>query len=185
MRKKLHTAIRQGSVAIVCLLLSAHSFGQGFSLSHIVCPASGSDLNHSDLAADEVWVSLLFNLDKEPTQGSGFIEGDVSMAGDQVFTCLGTSGHCLLIRIALRVHDVCDRFGYPESLKAKTSGDWAARISRNLVRPEDFFTIPIDVKLDYKNFRNSITVSGNHVLDKRSKHLFGTLVVHSPAANRQ
>ena len=60
-------------VSIMCLFLLFFSFGLGQGFSQVTGVASGKYPNRLNTASDVTWVSFLFNLDKNPSDGSGFI----------------------------------------------------------------------------------------------------------------
>ena len=150
-------------------MLFGGCFGQ--VIDQIVCPAIRQDTNDANIASDLIWIDLLFNLDKHLSEGNRFIERD-GPVGNDVLECLGASGHCLLIRIALGVMEVCSGFGYPQEI--------TARVPRNRLQ-FDWYEVgfehnlgfPIDIKFQYVESGTSILESRNHIRNKRLKNIHG------------
>jgi hypothetical protein len=68
--------------SLLISLILCFSSGLNFGLAsdvgfgHIACPPNGKNLDSTNLASNQIWVSLLFNTAKNTGEGSGFVESD-------------------------------------------------------------------------------------------------------------
>src|ERR1035438_8545341 len=130
----------------------------------------GENFNGSNLASDSLWISFLFNTNKRTGQGYGFIERDGPI-GNEVMKCLGTNGHCALIRIAMRIKKLYVGILYPERISATVTAAFSGRFKWNLVGAMPSLSIPVDINLQYSQPRNSALISSDNIRRKTFKHI--------------
>jgi len=157
---------------MLLFLFSGVSLGQpGEDVRQFSRLPAGQNLDSLNFPANIVWADLFFDLDHDPANASGFIEGYGS-PGNKVSECLGAGGHCLTIRIAFGIEDIRDGFGIPEDVKAHIPVGWL-EIDRYGGDFNETLGIPIDIELQYTNRRKSFIVSDNHKRQERFKHIQG------------
>jgi len=153
----------------LAFLLSSLGFSQGGGVGQFTRRTVGEDLNTSDLPANFAWVDLLFNLDQDPTEANGFVEGH-GPSGNEIVECLGAFGHCVTIRIALGVQDVYDGLRQPEHIKGHLHiFDWFPVPSPTVGLFDEVVSIPIDIEVQYADRRRSVVISDDHKLYERLK----------------
>jgi hypothetical protein len=167
-------------ISLILCFSSGLNFGlaSDVGFGHIACPPIGKNLDSTNLASNQIWVSLLFNTAKNTGEGSGFVESDGSI-GNQILECFGTAGHCLLIRIALPIEKICNGLHCPKQIKVRLIDNF----TRHLIRSNDLLGTPINIKFQYTQPRSSALVSSNHLLDTKFKNLLGTIWVRPSATH--
>lgn len=135
-------------ISLILCFSSGLNFGlaSDVGFGHIACPPIGKNLDSTNLASNQIWVSLLFNTAKNTGEGSGFFESDGSI-GNQILECFGTAGHCLLIRIALPIEKICNGLHYPKQVKVKLIDNFTP----HLIRSNDLLGTPINIKFSTHN----------------------------------
>jgi hypothetical protein len=131
-------------ISLILCFSSGLNFGlaSDVGFGHIACPPIGKNLDSTNLASNQIWVSLLFNTAKNTGEGSGFVESDGSI-GNQILECFGTAGHCLLIRIALPIEKICNGLHYPKQVKVRLIDNF----TRHLIRSNDLLGTPNQYKI--------------------------------------
>ncbi len=147
--------------------------GQRTALNFFVCPPGRQDSYYLARASDKAWVGALFDLDKGTSDGYGFVEGDVAMR-DQIPKCLRTSNHCLLVRIALPIGDICNGFFYPKGIRMHITR-LSTQIFDDFRGAKKVELVPVNMELYFVKRRSSGVVSDNDVLKKRLTKFVGCL----------
>jgi hypothetical protein len=147
-------------------LFSTFGLGQSNSSTsgYFLCLPRGKNLDRSDGSPNIAWIRGLFDFDKNPTQANGFIEGRIN-AIPNTRHCLGTSSHCLLMRVALSAEEVCDGL-----LSSKTNHPIVANlgvgIQQDFDRPGEGKAVPINIEVNLINTRRTVLIADNHQLSK-------------------
>src|ERR1700693_1381926 len=138
-----------GACALVCfLLLSGTALGQNFGpLNFFVCPTVRSHADNANDAADRAGIDALFDPDKNADYSRGLIEGNRNARlENQMAECRRASKHCLLVRIALPISEVCHGFGFPKEVEMKIPGR-IAQVNERQFRTDQGNPIPVEIKL--------------------------------------
>jgi hypothetical protein len=76
------------------LLVCASGFRQNSSTStYFLCPSIGKNLDSSDTSPNFTWIRMLFDLDQNPIQTNGFIEGGI-LTTHNIPHCIRADSHC-------------------------------------------------------------------------------------------